>query len=191
MCKPSRFAEMMQRVLTGDQDAATQLFEEYAPEIRRYARVQLRDSPLQSVLDSADVCQSVMRRLFVVLAGGQIHLESPPEMIRFLIRIARNRIVDQYRHETAQCRGGEQHHADASLLTCVPASVATPCRELAGKELLEKVYHLLTGEERYLVDGRQEGRGWKDLGAEIGETADGVRKRVSRALERVACQLDL
>lgn len=61
----------------------------------------------------------------------------------------------------------------------------------AGRELLEAVSRKLTKDELYLAEQRALGRDWADLAAATGENADALRKKLSRALDRVARQMGL
>ena len=49
----------------------------------------------------------------------------------------------------------------------------------------------LSEEERYLADQRGLGREWTDIAADRGQSPEALRKRLSRAIDRVARQLGL
>jgi hypothetical protein len=50
---------------------------------------------------------------------------------------------------------------------------------------------LLSDDERYLADQRAQGREWAEIAAQLGVPADGLRKKLTRALDRVAARLGL
>jgi RNA polymerase sigma-70 factor (ECF subfamily) len=58
-------------------------------------------------------------------------------------------------------------------------------------ELLVKFRERLDAEELRLVEMRSEGREWADIAAELGASPEAVRKRHSRAIDRVARELGL
>ena len=60
-----------------------------------------------------------------------------------------------------------------------------------GRELLERVRRELTDDERELADQRALGRDWPEIAAERGATPDALRKKLTRALDRVAGRLGL
>ena len=71
------FEELLQQVRAGDQEAARQLVQRYEPAIRRAVRFRLADSRLARLMDSMDICQSVLASFFLRAAAGQYDLERP------------------------------------------------------------------------------------------------------------------
>ena len=64
-------------------------------------------------------------------------------------------------------------------------------RVVDSRELLQQFRSRLSEAERWLADQRGLGRSWADIATEVGENADALRMRHSRALDRVARQLGL
>jgi DNA-directed RNA polymerase specialized sigma24 family protein len=62
---------------------------------------------------------------------------------------------------------------------------------VAAAEMLAEAYRRLTPDERRVVELRQQEREWADIAAEVGGTAEAVRKQHRRALDRVARELGL
>ena len=58
------------------------------------ASLRCRLARLRRVLDSVDVCQSVLANFFVRVAAGQFDLDQPEQLLRLLATMARNRILD-------------------------------------------------------------------------------------------------
>ena len=56
------------------------------------------------LLDSADICQSVLGSFFFRAAGGQYDLNEPSQLIRLLVVMARNKLNFQIRKQRAQRR---------------------------------------------------------------------------------------
>lgn len=71
------FAEFLRRIRAGDEHAAAELVRRYEPAIRLEVRLRLGDPRLRRVLDSMDICQSVLASFFVRAAVGQYDLERP------------------------------------------------------------------------------------------------------------------
>src|SRR5438477_170286 len=67
----------------------------------------------------------------------------------------------------------------------------SPSRQVAAEELLHEARRRLTEGERRLADFRADGRDWADIAAELGESPVVLRKRFSRALDRVTRELGL
>ena len=186
------FGALLRGVRGGDQAAATELVRCYEPEVRRAVRVRLTDPRLRRVLDSADVCQSVLANFFVRAAAGEFDLDRPEQLLALLVAMARNKLLDQARRQRAGKRDQRRVEVvSAAALDSLQGSAHEPGRVVAGQDLLAEVRRLLTDEERYLADQRALGREWADIAGEQGAQPDALRKKLSRALDRVTARLGL
>src|SRR5438552_17566387 len=104
MSESDPFQELLDRVRSGDQEAARELVQRYEPAIRRAARVRLGDARLARRLDSMDICQSVLASFFVRVAAGQFDLERPEQLLSLLVAMARNKLATQSRTQGRQRR---------------------------------------------------------------------------------------
>jgi len=100
----NKFRDLIQRVRQRDEEAAAELVQSYESAIRRVVRIHLRDSRLRRVLDSMDICQSVLASFFVRTALGEFELESPQQLLQLLATITRNKLVNQANRLRAQRR---------------------------------------------------------------------------------------
>jgi RNA polymerase sigma-70 factor (ECF subfamily) len=186
------FAELIRRVRAGDADAAAIVVQRYEPEIRRAVRLRLTDPSLRRVLDSMDICQSVLASFFVRAAAGQFDLEQPDQLLRLLVVMARNKLRDQVSYHRAARRDQRRVEADSDVpLASARADTPSPSVVVSARELLQKIREALTPAERELADQRALGRDWNSIAAERGERADTLRKRLSAALARASHQLGL
>jgi hypothetical protein len=71
------FDELIRRVRVGKQDAATELLRRYKPAIRGAGCILLEEARLGLLLDSIDICRSVMASFFIRAASGQSRLRPP------------------------------------------------------------------------------------------------------------------
>ena len=85
MSADAAFLDLIRRVRAGDDEAATQLVHQYEPEIRRAVHIRLANPRLQQVLDSMDICQSVLANFFTRAAAGQFDIETPEQLVRLLV----------------------------------------------------------------------------------------------------------
>ena len=191
MGKLQGFADFLSRVRAGDDQAAKDLVDLYEPQIRRVVRVRLTSVSLRRVMDSIDVCQSVMADFFVRVANGQFELETPAQLIRLLGRMAQNKVIDHTRRQKAVRRDGGRLQAISCDDSAIAGGDPTPSRIVAGRELLELVRARLTEKNRYLAEQRAQGRSWQELAQELGEKPDALRMRLSRALDGVTADLGL
>lgn len=185
------FRELLDRVRAGDQEAAAELVAEFEPQVRRVIRVRLTDPAMRRQLDSVDICQSVLGDFFVRSALGQFDLESPGQLVQLLATMARNKLLNHVeRQRTSKRSKDRQDGRDVGELG-IADDGATPSRVIAGRELLELAKRQFTPEEQQIATARAEGRSWAELAAARNETADGVRVRYSRAIQRIARALGL
>jgi RNA polymerase sigma factor (sigma-70 family) len=186
------FQELIRRVRRGDQGAAAELLRQYEPEIRRIVRVRLTDPGIRRVVDSMDVCQSVMGNFFVRCAHGQFDLHEPQQLLKLLVRMTQNKVLDHVRRQQADRRDRRREQGTPSeALSDLPGREASPSFIVAGRDLLQAVRSRLTDEERYLAEQRDLGRDWAELAAELGKGAEALRKQLARAIDRVAHELGL
>jgi RNA polymerase sigma-70 factor (ECF subfamily) len=191
MCENAAFADFIRRIRAGDDQAARELVQLYEPVIRREVRLRLRDQRLASRFDWTDICQSVMASFFVRAAAGQYDLEKPDQLLRLLVIMARNKLTKQVRRNSADRRDYRRVEArDPAYLDERSAAVPSPSRFVAGRELLEEFRRRLSGDERLLADLRGQGYEWAEIAARLGGTAEGCRKRLARAIDRVEQQLE-
>jgi RNA polymerase sigma factor (sigma-70 family) len=195
---PDSFRALIARVRAGDEQAAAELVRRYEPAIRRAARVRLVDTRLNRLLDSMDICQSVLASFFVRAALGQFELETPDQLLRLLATMTRNKLAGQVKAHRAARRdfrrvaaapddGGEPDGCAGRTAGQDP----TPSREIAARELLDEALRRFSPEERRILDGREQGGQWAEIAAELGVSPDAIRKKLARAVDRVAHELGL
>ena len=185
------FPELMRRIRAGDQDAAAELVRNYEPTIRRVIRFRLVDARLGAVLDSMDVCQSVLASFFMRAALGQYDLNQPEDLVKLLVRMARNKLASHGRKEHAERRDNRRLQGGDVGEANVPARDESPSQQVANAELLQEVQRRLSQEEQQLVELRNQGQDWAAISVQLGESPVVLRKRLSRALDRVARELGL
>src|SRR5262245_41574405 len=183
------FSDLIDRVRKGDEYAAVDLVRRYEPEIRREVRFLLRDPFLRRTFDSMDICQSVMGSFFLRAALGEYDLDRPEDLIRLLISMTRNKVVDATRRQRAQRR---DHRRSTSLdAVDVQTRAPSPSQIAEGREMLAAFHGRLSDEERRLADLRALGKEWADIAREVGGSAEARRKQLTRAIARVSRELGL
>ncbi len=186
--------EMLSRVRGGDAAAAEELVRTYEPELRRAIRVRLTDARLRRLVDSIDICQSVLAGFFVRTAAGQYDIQTPEELLKLLVTMARNRVIDWARRSQADRRDGRRDvsiEGEDGQQMQFASNEPGPASVLISRELLDQVRSRLAPEELKLMEQRAEGLDWNQIAAETGDQANAVRMRLTRALDRVAEELGL
>lgn len=180
--------DLIRRVRQGDIRAAEILVQDYAEEIRAEVRLRLRDPQVRRVVDSVDICQSVLASFFLRVAVGQYDIESPKALLRLLLRMARSKVAEQYRRHYAARRDQRRtvslddvHDGEGPF-----AADSEPQRTVTLRDTLEQLRDRLRPAERRVADLRGTGMTWNEVAAQLDETPEAVRKRLDRALARLA-----
>jgi RNA polymerase sigma-70 factor (ECF subfamily) len=184
------FVDLVRRVRAGNEAASAELVRRYEPAIRIAVQARLTDPNLRRVLDSMDICQSVLGNFFVRAAAGEFQLDSPEQLIKLLVTMARNRLTDHAKRQQAarrDYRRNEQINHDAEFADNGPS----PSAELVAKEMLQAFQGKLSAQERYLADQRALGRPWAEIAQEVGDKPDALRMQLERAVNRVTRELGL
>ena len=184
------FAAFLCRVRAGDEQAARELVRRYEAAIRLEVRVRLRQRQLRRYFDSLDICQSVLGSFFVRAASGQYELNSPEQLRKLLVTMARNKLIKQVDRHCADRRDHRRLASEPVQFVDIAAG-ASPSRQVAARDLLQQAHQRLSEEERRLAELRSQGMDWAGVARELGGTAGGRRKQLDRALRRVACELGL
>jgi hypothetical protein len=188
------FWELMDRVRRGDEAATADLVRRFEPEVRREVRTWLRRqrlSALNRILDSADICQSVLARFFARYAEGRLELCSPEHLRNLLLFMARNSFLQHVRSNQAVRRDRRRTVALAHQDPPEPPGRASPADVAVEHELLELIRSRLTPEERELAERRAQGQSWSDIVASMGGTVAGRRMQLCRAEARIVREFAL
>lgn len=194
---PGEYAAFIRRVREGDHRAAEELVRRYEPEIRMEVRgwLRLRDPRLRRVFDSTDICQSVLADFFAQAAVGDFDLDEPTQLIRLLVGMARNKLLEEVRHHHRRRRDvrrvGAPTGPEGEPIEVAEPRGETPSQVVSRRELLEMARARLSEEERRLAELRRQGHGWAAVVGQMGGTAEGRRKQLARAIERVEQELGL
>ena len=183
------FIELIARVRQGDEQAAEELILRYEQDLRVIARVRLTDTRMRRVMDSMDICQSIMANFFLRAAAGQFELETPEQLTKLLATMVRNKVTDLARHAHRDCRDIRRITSDHIETYAVAGSVGTPSQIVARSELLEALLSQLGDEEQVIARQRADGHCWSDIANELGRSPDAVRKGYARAVSRALCVL--
>lgn len=187
-------SDLLAQVRSGDAAAAEELVRTYEPELRRAIRVRLTDARLRRLVDSIDICQSVLAGFFVRTAAGQYDIQTPEELLKLLVTMARNRVIDWARRSQADRRDGRREvsiEGEDGQQMQFASNQPGPASVLVSRELLEQVRSRLSSDELKLMEQRAEGLNWNEIAETTGDQANAVRMKLTRALDRVAEELGL
>jgi RNA polymerase sigma-70 factor (ECF subfamily) len=186
------FVHLLNRVREGDEDAAIEVARRYEGRIRATLHRRIEEqAQLRRIMDSSDLCQSVLADFFIEFADGRYSLESPEDLAKLLTRMAKNKLAKKTRGVRTVKRGGDHYPATDALLDTVASPGETPSAEIGARELIEVMENRLSPFERFVAQQRKENRTWGEIAEDIGQTPDALRKRLARAAEQIFKQLGL
>jgi RNA polymerase sigma factor (sigma-70 family) len=180
------FADLIRKVRAGDAEAAVQLVQRFETELRIIARAKLNDPQLRRIVDSMDICQSILGAFFVRASAGQFDIDTPEQLHHLLGAMIRNKVTDHARRQKSQRRdiGRIVEHVVESLPLANNGD--TPSQIAEARDLAAQARNQLAIDELEIIDRRIEGLGWNDIALELNSSPEAVRKKMKRALDRVA-----
>lgn len=191
MSDEETFQSLIRRARKGEADAAAELVRTYESDLRILARVKLNDPRLRRVCDSMDICQSVLGNFFVRVSAGQFDLESPDQLLKLLSTMIRNKVTDVARRQTAERRNQGRILATPVDEFDLHGANDTPSQIVSAREMAEAAQQKFAPDERTIVQRRADGQNWDDIARELGGTPEALRKKMTRAMDRVAKELGL
>jgi RNA polymerase sigma factor (sigma-70 family) len=193
--------ELIRKAAQGDPVAQERFILSQRPVLLRYLERHVPDD-MRTHLDPQDVYQDVCFDIFRRMSTFQT--EDPRMAVRWVLRIARNRVIDLVRqHKTARRGGGDVVHLDSNekvgedsvvkLLQQLAVYSRTPSRSAVSHELiaaLEKSLARIPEHYRNVVRARYiEGKSISDVAREFGRSDGATQMLCRRGLE--ALQLEL
>jgi DNA-directed RNA polymerase specialized sigma24 family protein len=187
------FHELIERVRAGDQQAAAEIVRRYEPEIHKAIRSLLLTLRLHRIVESADISQCVLSNFFIKTRAAWFELDSPEQLLKLLVTMARNQVRDEARRHQAYRRDRRRiaRKFGPDLMENIVDVTVCPSKFVAGRDFVNEVYRRLSVAERELAQARVLGTSWATLAAERGGKPGALRIRMKRALNRVFHQLGL
>lgn len=173
--------DLLERLGSGDEAAAQEVFCAFEPYLRKVVRRQLMPA-LRAKFDSADVVQSVWADLLQRFRAEGGRFASAAHLRAFLIRATHNRFLDRLRqHRTALEREQPLPEGDSDALP--PSSQPAPEDVVLADDLWERLLELCPPEHRELLALKRQGLPLAEIAARTGLHEDSVR-RIVRTLAR-------
>jgi RNA polymerase sigma-70 factor (ECF subfamily) len=185
------FLFFLDRLRRGDDEAIRAFVAKYEPYIRRSLRYKIARAQLQSAADSVDILQSVFSGFLLRLSAGDYELSSEDDLRRLLVSIANKKFMVLSRRETAAKRDYRQTESLDRIEEVAGPDPDESHIKIDHADMLLGVTRRLKPDELVLFTARCQGQSWNTISERSGECADILRKRLSRALHRVAVELKL
>ena len=184
------FDEQLRLLQAGDKLAIEAFVAQYEPYIRRAIRFRIKDAALMAAADSVDVCQSVLGGFLLKLSAGDYVLRSEADLRGLLMSIAKRKFAMLWRRESAEKRARGKTHSLESIPEVASPS-HSPESKLELQELASRVQQRLTEHEWLLLQKRRDGASWSEIEEQLKVSSTVLKKRLSRALHRVASELGI
>jgi RNA polymerase sigma-70 factor (ECF subfamily) len=189
MSEDSLFRDLIRRARAGDEQAEVELVRRYEPEIRRAVRSKLRGPALRSLLDSTDICQSVLASFFARIVAGEYELETPEQLGALLRKMASNKLDNEIVKQLTARRGAGRVRTGIPAGQEVIDPSPSPSKVLAAHESSEEIRKHLSEEEQQLAHLHNQGYSWEEIAARVGGEPNALRMRYRRAILRVRREL--
>jgi RNA polymerase sigma factor (sigma-70 family) len=164
----------------GDVAAAEQAYAACEPYLFAVVRRRLPQQ-LRRRIDSTDIVQSIWADLLEGFRSRRWYFEDERMLRGFLVRVARNRIIDRYRQHVASI-GREQSITDPSYEAADQATAA-PSQIAQSDDLWQRMLALCPPEHHEILRLKREGYTLLDIAARTGLHEGSVR-RILRNLAR-------
>jgi RNA polymerase sigma factor (sigma-70 family) len=191
MGNPSQFEYLMQQVANGSEDAVWQLVETYTPFVLRSIRASLANK-LRRRLDSQDIAQVLWASL---LLGHMdfLSIKSPEGLIDLLSRIAKNKVIDQVRRNTAQKCSVDREIPPQEIAAKLPggmertyATDPTPSKLVSVREQWDQVVSTASERDRRILHLRMERRSFEEIGRAVQVSPMTARRAMERLIEEMS-----
>jgi RNA polymerase sigma-70 factor (ECF subfamily) len=172
--------ELLDKLNSGDHDAAAQAFTAYEPYLRKVVR-RLLPAQLQAKFDSIDVVQSVHCDVLMAFRAGGMRFNTVAQLRAFLIRATKNRFIDRVRqYQTSARLERSIEDSDPPQLSAV-CPEPRPSESAAATELWERLLGLCPPEHHRLLHLRRLGASAGEIAAQV-DLHEGSVRRILREL---------
>ena len=178
-----------------EEDRYAALNQSLRPSLEAVARKTISRA-CQGRLDAEGLVSQALEEVYhAIVAQHRRLLADEKQFYWFCVTALQNEIKDARATEEAQCRDVRRDQAiEPGSKTLHPAAPSThgPSRILARQEITRKAHQWVDGldpVDRHIVLGRVDKKSYADIGREISMTADAVRKRFVRILDKVSSRV--
>jgi len=176
--------ELIERLNDGDIVAAERAFLAYEPYLRMAVRRQLT-GPLRSKLDSMDIVQSVWADVLCRFREAGWRFSDPAHLRAFLVKVARNRLIDRRReHHRALEQERPLHEISSQELP--HADQPRPSEIAQGHELWELMLEKCPPAHREILRLKRQGLPMAEIAARTGLHEGSIRRILYELARRLA-----
>ncbi|MEQ8790815.1 MAG: sigma-70 family RNA polymerase sigma factor [Pirellulaceae bacterium] len=183
------FCDLMKRVEAGDAQAEQALIEQYGSHILKAIRRRLHPK-MRIQYDSQDFCQAVWASFFAH-RSEMGRFKSDRELLAFLGRMGRNKVVDEVRRRLMGQKSNINqtrsiHESELNFGHNLAGNSPTPSELAVAREQIERLTNGQPVKYRRILEMRASGATYKDIAERVGMNERNVR----RVIERMERQID-
>lgn len=176
----SQFAQLIDRVRSGDEHAAALIVERYGKHVRRAVR-RILPGRLRSLYDSEDFGQAVWKSFFAERSMlDQFH--DPAQLIAYLAALARNKVIDESRRRLVS----QKHNLNRVQAAAWDSAVApvdhrnpSPSDVVMADEAMTRLTESATGQTRAILQLRLAGCSSREIASITGLHERAVRRAIT------------
>jgi RNA polymerase sigma-70 factor (ECF subfamily) len=177
---------LLEKLSSGDEQAAEQVFVAYEPYLRMVVRRML-PAQLQSKFDSLDVVQSVWVDVLHGFRKAGWRFQSTAQLRAFLVKATRNRFIDRVRQHRAAVQ--HEHTLDWTVLeTMAPPLEPQPSEVVQAEELWQHLLALCPPAHQDILRWKRQGLSLAEIAARSGFHESSVRRILYDLAKRLASE---
>lgn len=192
MTQIAEFDQLMADVAAGSEDAVWQLAETYTPYIIRAARLSLSPQ-LRPKLDSQDFAQTLWKS--ILLRRAELaRLKTPEQLIAYLARATKNKVVDKVRHFKTQKQNIDREESLEKYASHNPsrrpdaralyARDPTPSTSASLRERWKQVLSNASERDQRILELRLKGCTFEVIGVKLQINVATARRAIQRLIEQ-------
>jgi len=184
--QPSDFETALSQLSSGSEPAIREFVQTYGPHIQRVVRRRLNQS-MRSKFDSIDFVQMVWASFFTE-PERIAEFRNPEELVRYLVAIARNKVIDESRRRTKFQKydvNRERPLDQPEISESSQRSLETPSQLAIAHETWHSMFDRLSERNQMILEMRRNGATYIEIGAKLG-IHERTARQVVRKLEHVA-----
>ncbi len=181
------FTALVAHARQRDQNALTQLVQQYEFKVRLVARYLLGPA-LRPYLDSVDLVQSVHKSLLLGLRQDKFDISTPEKLMALALTMVRRKVARHWRRLQRQRRldaGSTESSNLAQLLTSLSSPRHDPARSAQFNDQVEHLCGSLEETERRLLELRLQGYNPAEMANQLGLTVNALSMRLTRLRQRL------
>jgi RNA polymerase sigma-70 factor (ECF subfamily) len=181
---PDPLDALLDRLSTGDEQAAAEVFRTCEPYLRVVVRRQM-PAALRAKFDSVDIVQSAMADVLDGFREGGWKFADAAHLRAFLVKVTRNRFIDRYRqNKTATER--EEAETTAQLENTVRRADPSPSEVVQANDLWARMLNLCPPHHRPILEMKRDGASLDEIAAQTHLHPSSVRRILYDLARRLA-----